>query len=230
MHTPKISQRFASKWKFGLWCCNLNEYYALAIYQLWFHYFLAFSFEAFGIHLSWQTKKWYSSTIPLNFLSRIQEWSQLSANLLVFFQVSTQLDTPLSTNVVLLHSMPYHFKSHFVFTSSLFGFHFYVAAATFVNVKTSLPKSIIPHVSVGVAPTEFNKSSKYLLQRKRISFSFLMMLPVESLMEVVVLELFPRKRGMVCRNSLLANGLNLIFLQTPWLTTQLFVYLRLWLP
>ena len=41
-----ILQRFASKWKFGLWCCNLNEYYAVAIYELWFHYFSAFPLRA----------------------------------------------------------------------------------------------------------------------------------------------------------------------------------------
>ena len=47
-----------------------------------------------------------------------------------------------------------------------------MAAATSVNVKTSsFPKSIVSHVSVGVALTGCNKSSKYSLQRERISFS-----------------------------------------------------------
>ena len=45
------------------------------------------------------------------------------------------------------------------------------SAATSVNVKTSsFPQSIVLHVSVSVALTWFNNSSKYSLQCKKISF------------------------------------------------------------
>ena len=77
-----------------------------------------------------------------------------------------------------------------------------IAAGTSVNVKTSFfPKSFVSHVSVGVTLTGFNKSSKYSLQRERTSFLSLRMFPFESLMEVAVLKLFPRKRRKVCQNT-----------------------------
>ena len=64
------------------------------------------------------------------------------------------------------------------------------AAATFVNGISSLPKSILLHVSVGVALTGFNKSSKYYLHREKISFSSLGMFPIESLIKVVAFNFF----------------------------------------
>ena len=36
---------------------------ALDILQFWFHYFSAFSFEAFGIYFPWQTKKLYPPVV-----------------------------------------------------------------------------------------------------------------------------------------------------------------------
>ena len=84
-------------------------------------------------------------------------------------------------------------------------FNHRTAAATFVNEKdSSFPKSILLHVSAGVAVTGFNKSSKYYLHCKRISFSFLRMFPIESLMKLVVIKLFPRKLRKVCQNALFA--------------------------
>ena len=45
-----------------------------------------------------------------------------------------------------------------------------MTAATFVNVKTSFfPKSVVSHVSMGVALTGFNKSSKFLSNMKGFS-------------------------------------------------------------
>ena len=81
-----------------------------------------------------------------------------------------------------------------------------MAAATSVNVKTSsFPKSIVLHVSRGIAFTRFNKYSKCSFQRERISFSSRRMFPVESLMKVVERKLFPRNRRMVCQNILFAD-------------------------
>ena len=77
-----------------------------------------------------------------------------------------------------------------------------MAAATSFNVKTSsFPKSIVSYVTVGVALTGFDKSSKLFLQRERIYFSSRRMFPVESLMEIVALKLFPRNRRMVCQST-----------------------------
>ena len=68
-------------------------------------------------------------------------------------------------------------------------FRISILVLSLINVKTSFfSKSIVSHVSVGVALTGFNKSSKYSLQHERISLSSLRMFPVESLMEVVVLN------------------------------------------
>ena len=85
-------------------------------------------------------------------------------------------------------------------------FSSHVAAVTYVNVKiSSFPKSIESLMSVGVAHTGFNKSTKYSIHRKRISLSFLRMVSVEFLMEVVAHKLFPRKRRMVCQYTLFAD-------------------------
>ena len=73
------------------------------------------------------------------------------------------------------------------------NFNSRMAVATSVNVKTSsFPKLIVTHVSVGVALIGFNTSLNYSLHRERISFLSRRMFPVESLMEVVALILFPR--------------------------------------
>ena len=47
-------------------------------------------------------------------------------------------------------------------------------------------------MSVGVAFTGFSKSSKYSLHQEGIYSSFLWMLPIEFLIETVMLKLFPR--------------------------------------
>ena len=81
-----------------------------------------------------------------------------------------------------------------------------MAAAISVNVKTtSFLKSMVLHVSVGIAFIGFNKSSKYSIQRETIFFSSRKMLPEKSLMEVVVFKLFPRNRLMVCQNTLFVD-------------------------
>ena len=87
----------------------------------------------------------------------------------VFLLVFTPLDTPSSTNG------PSPFNAFTILDQILFSpavfpdFNSHLAASTSVNVKTSsFPKSIVSHVSVGVAFTGFNKSSKYSLQRERI--------------------------------------------------------------
>ena len=85
-------------------------------------------------------------------------------------------------------------------------FNLRMAAATSVNVKTSsFPKSIVLPVLVDVAQIRFNKSSKYSLHRESSFFSFLWMIVVEFLMEVVVLKLLPRNWRMFCQNSLFAD-------------------------
>ena len=82
-----------------------------------------------------------------------------------------------------------YFKSNFVFTSNLCEFQSSNGCCHFCRCNTSsFPKSIVSHVSVGVALIGFNKSSKCSLHRQRISFSFLRMFPVESLMENVKLS------------------------------------------
>ena len=63
--------------------------------------------------------------------------------------------------------------------------------------------------------TGFKRSSKYSLHRERILFSSARMLPAESLIENVTLDFLPRKRRMVCQNTLFAeNSLNPTYDQT----------------
>ena len=64
-HAPKISRRFASKWRIDdlVRGATNRTKTALAILQFLFHYFSAFLFEAFGVYFSWQTKEWYPSVV-----------------------------------------------------------------------------------------------------------------------------------------------------------------------
>ena len=96
--------------------------------------------------------------------------------------------------------------SDFVFNTAVLDFNPRMTAASSVNVNTSFfPKSIKSRVSVGVALTGFNKTSKYSLHRERISLLSLRLFPIESLMESVVLKLFPCKKRIVCLNTLFAD-------------------------
>ena len=60
LHTFRFSQKFSSEWKFDPWLCDLDVF-TLVTFQLWFHYFSSFFSKALRIHLSWKTKKWWSS-------------------------------------------------------------------------------------------------------------------------------------------------------------------------
>ena len=124
----------------------------------------------------------------------------------MFFQVPTPPDTPLSTNVLLLRSLPSTFRSDFVFTSSLSGFQSSYGCCHFCRREVFLfPK--INHIACvsGCCHYWVQKSSKYSLIYERISFSSRRIFPVEFLVEVVVLKLFPRNRRMVCQNTLFAD-------------------------
>ena len=95
--------------------------------------------------------------------------------------------------------------------------------ATSAAVKTSsYPRCVTSCMSRVDGFTGFKRSSKYSLHRERISFSSIRMLPSESLIELVVLDLLPRKRRMVCQNTcLMKNSWNPTDYQTlpmtsPW--------------
>ena len=105
------------------------------------------------------------------------------------FPSSTPPDTPLSTNVLLLRSMPITFRSDFVFTSSLSAFQSSNDYCHFCQCEDFLISKINRN--------EVYKSSKYSLICERISLSSQRLYSVESLMEVVVLKRFSRNRQIV---------------------------------
>ena len=77
-----------------------------------------------------------------------------------------------------------------------------------VHSKPLLPTDVslrVCHESIDTF-RGFKRSSKYSLHRERISFSSARMLPAESLMECVTLDLMPRKRRMVCQNTFLPKN------------------------
>ena len=98
------------------------------------------------------------------------------------FPSSTPRDTPFLTNA-LLRSINFYILGRISSSPAAFpDFNPCKAAGTYVNVKTSsFPTSIESHVSVVFAYQGSNKSSKYFLHRKKISFSSLRLFPVESL-------------------------------------------------
>ena len=67
------------------------------------------------------------------------------------------------------------------------------------------PKCVTSCVSRVDALTEFKRSAKYSLHCERISFSSVRMLPAECLLEYVTLDLLPRKRRMIRKNTLFAE-------------------------
>ena len=111
---------------------------------------------------------------------------------------------PLSIGI-LFSSMPSTFQVRFRLHQLFFIFFRCVVVVTSINVKTSaLSTSIIFYLLIVIALTEFNKSECFLLC-ERISFSFIRMFPVETLMEIVVLE-FPCKWPTVCQNISIADN------------------------
>ena len=99
-----------------------------------------------------------------------------------------------------------HFKSDFIFTSSLSGLQSSYCCCHFCQCDDFLfPKINCLTCAVVVTIIGFNRPSEHSLHRERISFVSLRMFPVESLMEVVVLDLFPRRRQMVSQNTLFAD-------------------------
>ena len=99
-----------------------------------------------------------------------------------------------------------HFSSDFVFTNNIFGIQYSYSCCHFCECAGFVFPILYRVTCIRYCcPTRFNKSSKYSFYRERIFFSFPRMFPVESSMEVVVLELFPGKRQMVCQNTFLAN-------------------------
>ena len=81
-----------------------------------------------------------------------------------------------------------------------------IAVPISAAVKTSsFPRCVILCVSRVDAFTGFKRSSKYSLHRERISFSSVRKLPAKFLVEYVTLDLLPRKRRMICQNTLFAE-------------------------
>ena len=134
----------------------------------------------------------------------------------MLFQVSTPPETPFSTNI-LLPSMPY--ISCWISSSAAAFPDFipHMVAATLVNVKTSsFPKSIVSHALVGVALTEFNKSSKYAIHREGISFFPLGCSQLNPWWRLWYLNFFLASDEWSARELCLPiNSWNLIDYQTP---------------
>ena len=180
------------------------------LFSNWFHYFATFPFKALGIPRTpfWKAKMWYCSIIRLHFTIAFLVNRNDHTCLPVFWCFSKfprDLTHPRQSTYFLFRS--FNISDRILSSPAAFpNFNPRMAAATSVNLKTSsFPKSIVPHILMDVAFTKFNKSSKCSLQRERISFSSRRMFPVEPLMEVVVLKLFPRNRQMVCQNTLFAD-------------------------
>ena len=172
---------------------------ALTIFQFWFHYFSAFPFNAFGIYFPWQTEEWYPSVVCTLLAISFFEYQNRHTCLPNFHATwHTRVNHRISSPSVsafnisgLISSSPAAFPDFIPL----------ITVATSAAVKTSSSLN----VSRVDAFTGLKRSSKYSLHRERISFSSVRMLPAESLMEYVTLHLLPRKRRMVCQNTLFAE-------------------------
>ena len=89
-----------------------------------------------------------------------------------------------------------HFRSDFVFISSLSGFPSSYGCCHFCQYEDFLS----PKINLIACVSGFKVSSKYYLHRERISFSSTRMFPVKFL-----IDLFSRKRRMVCQNTLFSD-------------------------
>ena len=81
-----------------------------------------------------------------------------------------------------------------------------IAVATSAAVKkSSSPKCITLCESRVDADTGFKRSSKYFLQLERPSFSSVGMFPADSQTEYATVDILPRKRRVVCQNTVFAE-------------------------
>ena len=208
-HTPKISRRFASKWRFGPWCYDPDENRTDHLPVL-ITLFLGISFQDIWHILSlanWGMISLCSSCIclpsPFLDIGIIIPVCQSLGVLPNFHstwhtRVNQRFPSPVNAFNIsgLISSSPAAFPD----------FISLIAVATSAAVKTSFsPRCVTSCVSRVNAFIGFKRSSKYSLHRERISFSSVRMLPSESLIEYVTLDLLPRKRRMVCKNTLFAE-------------------------
>ena len=82
LHTPRISQKSVSEWKFGQWCCDLDENHTGH-----FPTFSAFPYKVLGIHLSLKATKWYFLIICTLFTMAFLVYRSNHTYLLVYIGV-----------------------------------------------------------------------------------------------------------------------------------------------
>ena len=157
LHTPKILKNLLQSKNFVCDAVTWTKI-TLAIFQLWFHYFSAFSFKALGIHFL-QSPFLYMEMIT-SVCQSFEVFRSFYAIWHTFVNQHTSSFNAFNTWVQIASSLAF-----------FLDFNSCTAAATSVKMKIySFPKSIKSHVSMGVALPGFNKFSKYSLNRGRISF------------------------------------------------------------
>ena len=208
-HTPKISRRFASEWRFGPSCCDPAKKphwpfssFDSTISRHFLSWHLAYTFPGKLSSDNWYLSVVYS-LLAISFLEYRNNHTCLTISGCFFHatwrtRVNQRILFPISAFNIsgLISSSPAAFPDFIPL----------VAVATSAAVKTSSsPKCITSCVSQVDAFTGFKRFSKYSLYRKMISFSSVRMLPAEYLVEYVTLDLLSRKRRMACQNTLFAE-------------------------
>ena len=208
-HTTKISRRFSSEWRSDPWCCDLDKNRTDHLPVL-IPLFLGICFQGIWHILSMGKLR---SDIPLKFVLCLRS---------PFLNIG--IITPVCQSVWVLPNFyaTWHTRVNQRIPSSVSAFNIsglisslpaafpdfipLIAVATSATVKTSSSSTCVTLYLLRVdAFTRFKRSSKYSLHRERISFSSVGMFPAESLMEYVTLDFSPRKRRMVCQNTLFAE-------------------------
>ena len=205
-HTPKINRRFASERRSGPRCCDPDENCTghspiliplvldISSQGIWHVLFLA---KVRVISLC-------SSYIASTFLN-IEIITPLCQSLGVL-HTSTQLHTLALTREFLLQSALPTSRIWLYLHQQLFQIYPFNCRCHFCCSENFLfPKCVTSCESRVDAFTGFKRSSKNSLHRVRISFSSIRMLPSESLMEYVTLDLLPHKWHMVYLNTLSAE-------------------------
>ena len=219
-HTPKISRRFASEWRFGPWCCDPDENRIRvtaprtksslwskslrnlgSIAKIYLHALLILKLLP-GWKPHWPSYS-FDSTISRHFLSRHLAYTfpgKLRSDIPLWFVhclrspfLNIEIITPVCQSLGVLPNFyaTWHTRVNQRIPSP-------VSAFNISGLISSSPAAFLDFIPlIVVATSAAVKTSS--------SFSSIRMLPAESLMEYVTLDLLPRKRQMVCQNTLFAK-------------------------
>ena len=127
----------------------------------------------------------------------------------MFFKVSTIPDTPLTINKFFSIQCLQHFRSGFVFSSSLSEFQLLYGCCHFRQDENFIfTKSCCIACFSGCCSSEFNESSKYFLRRKKISFSSRRLFHLNPSWRLCA-KTFSLKRRMICQNTYLSKAVKM---------------------